>query len=468
MQTKWKHYYTRHSHMQDIEATYVHAMLLNGHITESLGIPESGKWEGWFKEDELNNYFRSLQRKISIPSWNISEHVRAFNRDRSALLKAAQNLARAPYRGATNREIIRAYNNYIDSYPPYLIYLWMPWAITEIIDDWFVERLAKKFQNWKELYELLARPPHLAEMEKLERALMCWKIRRGSQKKLERLTKRYGHLGSYSVSTPPWNSRNLTKLIADIANPRRHLLELQKSRRIALKGISKALMQLKKEPILYRVGKTINLYTWIRNERADAYKYAIVMTQPFYRWFERHFCLPKYWAADLTRQEMIDSLEKNGLACSMRELQMRVHHGCMAYITLKKTAVVSHPKKQLAFIKGFMPNHGVGQRGSIKGKPTCPGLVRGKVFRILHLSDVKKMPKGAVLLANMTHPDYMPAIRKASAIVTDEGGVVCHAAIISRELKIPCVTGTGEATKVFKNGDRVEVDAEKGIVKIIA
>ncbi len=77
------------------------------------------------------------------------------------------------------------------------------------------------------------------------------------------------------------------------------------------------------------------------------------------------------------------------------------------------------------------------------------------------------MRKGEIIVANMTHPDYIPAIRKARAIVTDEGGVVCHAAIISRELKIPCIIGTGEATKVFKDGDRVEVDALRGVVKKI-
>ena len=61
----------------------------------------------------------------------------------------------------------------------------------------------------------------------------------------------------------------------------------------------------------------------------------------------------------------------------------------------------------------------------------------------------------------------MPFLKNASAIVTDEGGLTCHAAIISRELKIPCIVGTGNATKVLKDGDLVEVDANKGIVKIL-
>ena len=67
----------------------------------------------------------------------------------------------------------------------------------------------------------------------------------------------------------------------------------------------------------------------------------------------------------------------------------------------------------------------------------------------------------------MTTPDLMPTIKQAKAIITDEGGLTCHAAIISRELGIPCIIGTKIATKVLKNGDLVEVDAEKGILKIL-
>jgi len=67
----------------------------------------------------------------------------------------------------------------------------------------------------------------------------------------------------------------------------------------------------------------------------------------------------------------------------------------------------------------------------------------------------------------MTHPEFLPMMRKAVAFVTDEGGITCHAAIVAREMKRPCIIGTKNATKVLKDGDMVEVDAEKGIVKIL-
>jgi pyruvate,water dikinase len=64
----------------------------------------------------------------------------------------------------------------------------------------------------------------------------------------------------------------------------------------------------------------------------------------------------------------------------------------------------------------------------------------------------------------MTDPNYVPLMKKASAIITDAGGILCHAAIVSRELKIPCIIGTKNATFALKDGDRVEVDAEKGTI----
>ncbi|MEW6408479.1 MAG: PEP-utilizing enzyme [Patescibacteria group bacterium] len=76
-----------------------------------------------------------------------------------------------------------------------------------------------------------------------------------------------------------------------------------------------------------------------------------------------------------------------------------------------------------------------------------------------------KMRKGDILVSIATDPDIVPAMKKASAIVTEQGGVTSHAAIVSREMRIPCVIGTKIATKVLRDGDLVEVDATKGLVR---
>ncbi|RLI85115.1 MAG: phosphoenolpyruvate synthase [Archaeoglobales archaeon] len=100
----------------------------------------------------------------------------------------------------------------------------------------------------------------------------------------------------------------------------------------------------------------------------------------------------------------------------------------------------------------------------VKGLGASPGIGVGEVKVILSEKEIGKIEKGDVLVTTMTTPDMVPAMQKASAIVTDEGGMTCHAAIVSRELGVPAVVGTKEATKVLKDGMLVTVDGEKGIV----
>lgn len=103
----------------------------------------------------------------------------------------------------------------------------------------------------------------------------------------------------------------------------------------------------------------------------------------------------------------------------------------------------------------------------VKGMPACSGIVKGSVRVINSLHDVDVFKKGEVLVTHMTSPRFMGAITKSSAIITNEGGLTCHAAIIARELKKPCIIGTKIATKVLKDGDMIEVNADEGIIKIL-
>ena len=101
----------------------------------------------------------------------------------------------------------------------------------------------------------------------------------------------------------------------------------------------------------------------------------------------------------------------------------------------------------------------------LKGISANKGLVRGKVVVVMNREQLTKVQEGDILVAPMTTPFYEPVMRKASAFVTDEGGIMCHAAIIAREMKKPCIVGTKIATQVLKDGDMVEVNADKGIVR---
>jgi pyruvate, water dikinase len=107
-----------------------------------------------------------------------------------------------------------------------------------------------------------------------------------------------------------------------------------------------------------------------------------------------------------------------------------------------------------------------GERGRelVHGLGAAPGEASGSVRVISALDQATDLEDGEVLVTHMTAPDWVPLMRRAAAIVTDSGGMTCHAAIVSRELGIPCVVGSGEATKVLRDGEVVTVDAGAGIV----
>jgi len=125
--------------------------------------------------------------------------------------------------------------------------------------------------------------------------------------------------------------------------------------------------------------------------------------------------------------------------------------------TLKKFAT-QHPEYKFEFEKVLSVN-------ILKGQVASKGYARGVVRILKRKNQISSLKVGEVIVSPMTTPDFVSAIKRAVAVVTDEGGITCHAAIVSRELKIPCIIGTKVATQIFKDGDRVEVDANKGIVR---
>ncbi|MBI2445308.1 hypothetical protein HYV43_02870 [Candidatus Micrarchaeota archaeon] len=122
---------------------------------------------------------------------------------------------------------------------------------------------------------------------------------------------------------------------------------------------------------------------------------------------------------------------------------------------------------------GFLQAHQLKQTtvnetgtGMLKGTVACKGgKIKGKVHIIMNTYEVSRFKPQSILVTPMTSPEYLPAMKTAIAIITDEGGLTCHAAITARELGVPCIIGTKTASKWLKDGDQVEVDARKGTIR---
>ncbi len=156
--------------------------------------------------------------------------------------------------------------------------------------------------------------------------------------------------------------------------------------------------------------------------------------------------------------------ENLGSAAFLRELSSR-RDGCALYETPEGSYFYSGDAFAY-FTEGLHAEFGNGVR-EVRGQPASEGVATGIARVCESVSDIAKVQEGEILVASMTRPEYLLAMQKAAAFVTNEGGVTCHAAIIAREMKKPCVIGTKIATRVIKDGDTVEVDAMKGVVTIL-
>lgn len=164
---------------------------------------------------------------------------------------------------------------------------------------------------------------------------------------------------------------------------------------------------------------------------------------------------------------LLEEIEKglNGGKVDIGMVQARA--GLCAYYTRKgvhKIWTGDEAKKIAEKLEGRR----IGKVSELKGQCGSAGRAKGTVKIINSIPDMDKMEKGDILVSVATTPDVVPAMQKAAAIVTEQGGVTCHAAIVSREMGIPCLIGTKIATRVFKDLDMVDVDATAGIVKKIS
>ena len=148
---------------------------------------------------------------------------------------------------------------------------------------------------------------------------------------------------------------------------------------------------------------------------------------------------------------------------SREELEQRSHHFILhAGKIHTRITLQAFLKTQNITLRQDVPD----REDELKGQVAMSGKAAGRAYVLLKKSEVNSVQEGDILVSGMTIPDYLPAMKRAAAFVTDEGGVTCHAAIIAREFGKPCVIGTKFATQLIQTGDWVEVDADEGVVRI--
>jgi len=181
--------------------------------------------------------------------------------------------------------------------------------------------------------------------------------------------------------------------------------------------------------------------------------------------FAKRFNLPKKLIYFLLPNE-IENLLRNKISVKQLKKELIKRYKFMVYYTVKgkEKIITGASARQIAKVLDKEEKSDIKE---LVGQTACMGKAKGRVKIINSASDMKKMEKGDILVSIATNPDIVTAMKIAAAIITEQGGITSHAAIVSRELRIPCIIGTKVATKVLHDGNIIEVDADKGTVKII-
>jgi len=213
---------------------------------------------------------------------------------------------------------------------------------------------------------------------------------------------------------------------------------------------------------LRRTIEISEVFTHIQDKRKEGVLRANFLFYSVLEIVGKQLCLEEHLIFYLTPSEFMN--EEQFLTIQWEEIRKRRDKGVMVIFCNKDCFILSREQYEKEIpIETFFAS--LLDTKEVCGSVAFKGFITGIVKVVRSISEIQNFNEGEVLVANQTTPEYVPAMKKALAFVTDQGGITCHAAIVAREMKKPCIIGTKIATKVLKDGDFIEVDANGGVIK---
>jgi len=473
---------------------------LRSTITRSLSVFKNGGALLYFDSDEFDNLSKEVVDRIfEDPKFGLEDTEEVLELTEE-LFETGEEMERVNYAAATNRQLAAYFRKYFDVFQRSHVTGWVH-NMSDLRHMFFSKRLIEllkgkidatgsKFKPG-DAFSKLTTPLEASYMQREHDDLLRLLARINGDKKLtelfhtfetrhiidkiqgtpfgdalEKHTHEYQWLG-YGFIGPNWGveyfADTLASLVRQGADGEQLLREAHvKRERLAeeQKRISTELGLSEKERQLFEVAKG---FVYAKGYRKEAlFKYCSRI-EPLLVEIARRFHISLadvrfcYW----------DDMEQL-LAGKMDLALLRARREFSLFESKENGSLFIEgeaARKHLAKLR--FEEEEVKEVSILNGTCACAGMVRGLVRIINKPEEMAKMAKGDILVSIATYPELVPAMRKAGAIVTDMGGITCHAAIVSREFNIPCVVGTGKATKALHDGDLVEADATHGLVRVV-
>lgn len=430
----------------------------------------------WDGRDMKRIRDRLLNLAVNRPEI-IDRYIRKWRKEYALFKKIVTKLEKTNFTYLSDKDLYSKYAQLRDAYIsvnslPYLVDSFL----TSGEDDWLARIIRQELENkvadekMSDIVSQLTAPVKhsFSNKEEIDLLRIAAKLQRGGKvgNLLSRHAKRYYWTQNSYYPTEPLSEDYFLKKIKKILkyeNIEQKLKEKENKVRENKKVKEKLYRALTISDKIKGIISTTEKFTaW-----QDTRKAVVLMTNHFVfqilKEIGRRVGLEPFEVFYITDHELSDMLFKKNF--DKEVLRSRRQEGCV-FIHTKRGAYIMEPDEAKNYPEGMFLNYKK-ETGNIKGVSACPGLVRGRVRVVESMSHFKDFRKGEILVTNNTTPDFVPLMRMAGAIITEQGGVTTHAAIISRELGIPCIIGTRVATRFFKDGDFVEVDAIKGVVKKI-
>lgn len=418
---------------------------------EQIYIPEGVNEVCYIDSNKWKNLVFCLEKKWNVK--NIEKYEEKFITTGNDYVNFCKNIPKN-FRSKSNQELKKFYLDYQKLAVRYTSFIWTAYILNNIFSELARNTIQKYIEKKKSqsYYEIVFSPVKEASILKLSSVIN--KIPALNKKTIKKVYNEYKWISCLDIHNSPWTIEQFIT----------HAKQMKKSKNFSKKSYSDFLKKFKIKKNDKVVFDVVRWFAYIKDLRDDYRRKAVfyVRSSLFYE-LARRMGVKISDVSYLLEAEIIDYLDNGNL--------------CNIYKERKKGFVIYFDKnKEINCVSGrdvkkIVSLLGVNIKGSyiteLKGVPASKGIVQGKAAIVKGVKDLEKIKKGDILVAVTTHPDYVPAMQKASAIITDEGGITSHAAIVARELRIPCIVGTKNASKVFKEGDKIEVDAEIGLVRLI-
>ncbi|OGE77958.1 MAG: hypothetical protein A2751_02865 [Candidatus Doudnabacteria bacterium RIFCSPHIGHO2_01_FULL_46_14] len=414
-------------------------------------LPENGNEACYVYAPEWQAFLDKLAKKYKNKE-NLKQFFKKFHAYGKAYVATAKRAAKGSLNSKNDGELLVHYQHYQKALLKYSTHLWIGFFLAQ--GD-YLERakkiLARKGIVNTEITSALFLPNKLSSILALQDKLGSIKKRAGhlNKKQVQTLLKHYAWMPCLDIHNNPWSADDLNKFFAHL-KPSGKQISFTKAVKLA---------RLARKEI--EIFKLLRELVYIKDMRDEYRRRGIYNVLPLFETIAGRLGPARKHLAYFTSDEIISALNKS-IKLSKAAAQSR-QKGFLIYRDKTKT-VVSHDQSTINnFIKGHVENKTA--QTSIQGTVAMLGTATGHVKIVRGIKDLAKVKPGDIMIAITTHPDFITAMHRAAAIVTDEGGLTSHAAIVSRELGIPCVVGTKNATRILNDGDLVNVDANKGIVR---